>query len=66
LPNLRRIRSLSEFLRKQRRHIVRLGETPKPAVLTVKGKAAVAIQEADGYRDLVFRLERAEGKGDSE
>lgn len=64
--DLRQVYSLTDFLRSHRRHIARLGETHKPAVLTVKGKPAVVIQDADGYQDLIDRLQRAEGKGDSE
>ena len=42
--------------------VARLCETHKPVVLTVKGKPALVIQDADSYQELMDRLDRAEGK----
>lgn len=37
-------------------------ETRKPVVLTVKGKPALVIQDAESYQDLLDRLKRTEAK----
>lgn len=59
--DLRQVYSLTDFLRNHREHISRLSESRSPMVLTVKGKAAVVVQDAAAYQDLLERLERAEG-----
>lgn len=61
--DLRQVYSLTDFLRNHRSHIARLEETHKPAVLTVKGKPSIVIQDADSYQELMDRLTRAEEKG---
>jgi PHD/YefM family antitoxin component YafN of YafNO toxin-antitoxin module len=62
--DLRQVYSLTDFLRNHREHIARLSESRAPIVLTVKGKAAVVVQDAAAYQDLLERLERAEGGSD--
>jgi len=56
--DLREVFSLTEFLRNHRERIARLQETGKPIVLTVKGKPAVVLQDAEGYQCLLDELER--------
>jgi len=60
--DLRHVYSLTDFLRNHKEHIARLSESKAPVVLTVKGKAALVLQDAEGYQELLERLERAEGK----
>jgi PHD/YefM family antitoxin component YafN of YafNO toxin-antitoxin module len=62
--DLRQVYSLTDFLRNHREHIARLSESRAPMVLTIKGKAAVVVQDAAAYQDLLERLERAERGGD--
>lgn len=56
----RQIHPMTDFLRNHKAHVARLKETGKPEILTVNGKAQVVIQDADGYQELMERLERAE------
>ena len=63
--DLRQVFSLTDFLRNHKEMVARVTETHKPVVLTVKGKPALVIQDAGSYQELIDRLERAEGKGNS-
>ena len=56
----REIHPMTDFLRNHKAHVARLKETGKPEILTVNGKAQVVIQDAEGYQELMERLERAE------
>ena len=58
--DLRQVFSVTDFLRNHKELIARVTETRKPVVLTVKGKPALVIQDADSYQELLDRLERAE------
>lgn len=60
--DLRQVFSLTDFLRNHKEMVARVSETHKPVVLTVKGKPALVIQDADSYQELLDRLEQAEGK----
>lgn len=60
--DLRQVFSLTDFLRNHKEMVARLSETHKPVVLTVKGKPALVIQDADSYQELMDRLDRAEGR----
>jgi prevent-host-death family protein len=60
--DLRQVFSLTDFLRNHKEMVARLCETHKPVVLTVKGKPALVIQDADSYQELMDRLDRAEGR----
>jgi len=60
--DLRHVYSLTDFLRNHKEHIARLVESKAPVVLTVKGKATLVLQNAEGYQELLERLERAEGR----
>ena len=54
--DLRQVFSLTDFLRNHKEMVARLCETHKPVVLTVKGKPALVIQDADSYQVLMDRL----------
>ena len=54
--DLRQVFSLTDFLRNHKEHVARLVSTRKPVVLTVKGKPALVIQDAE--------LERQSGPQD--
>lgn len=60
--DLRQVFSLTDFLRNHKDMVARVTETHKPVVLTVKGKPALVIQDADSYQELIDRLEKAEGR----
>jgi prevent-host-death family protein len=53
------IHSLSDFQRHTREHMDRLKATGRPAVLTVNGKAAVVVQDAEAYQKLLAEAEQA-------
>lgn len=57
--DLRQVFSLTDFLRNHRQHIARLADSGKPVVLTVKGRAALVIQDAASYQSLLDELDRA-------
>ena len=54
------IHPLTEFARNTREHIERLQKSGKAEVLTVNGKAAVVIQDAEAYQQLLKQLDYAE------
>lgn len=60
--DLRKVFSVTDCLRNHKELIVRVTETRKPVVLTVKGKPALVFQDADSYQGLMDRLEQAEGR----
>ncbi|MFN7480993.1 MAG: type II toxin-antitoxin system prevent-host-death family antitoxin [Armatimonadota bacterium] len=60
--DLRQVFTLTDFLRNHKEMVARLNENHKPVVLTVKGRPALVIQEADSYQDLLDRLRKAESK----
>ncbi len=47
------IKSLTDFNRNSREHVERLRESGKPEILTVNGEAAVVVQDAMAYQELV-------------
>ncbi len=51
------IHSLTDFQRNTSGHIKRLKESGLPEVLTVKGRAELVVQTADGYQALLSKLE---------
>lgn len=55
--DLRQVFTMTDFLRNHKELVKRVAETRKPIVLTVKGKPALVIQDADSYQDLMDRLE---------
>ena len=60
--DLKDIRSVTDFQRNAKAHISRLKKTKAPMVLTVNGKAAVIVQDADAYQKFIGRLEELEHK----
>ncbi|NEO17211.1 MAG: type II toxin-antitoxin system Phd/YefM family antitoxin [Moorea sp. SIO4G2] len=54
------IHPLSEFQRGAKAFIARLKETKAPIVLTVNGKAAAVVQDAESYQQLLDRMELLE------
>jgi len=59
--DLRRIHSLTDFLRNHKAHVQRLQEADGPEVLTINGKPELVVQSAHGYQSMLDRLEYAEG-----
>jgi len=56
----RDIQSLSDFKQNTSKLIRQIRETKRPIVLTVNGKAAVVVQDAESYEEMVEGRERAE------
>ncbi len=54
------IHPLSEFQRGAKAFLAKLKETKTPMVLTVNGKAAAVVQDAESYQQLLDRLELLE------
>jgi len=55
----RQIHPLTDFLRNYKKHIARITKSKSPAILTVNGKAALVVQDAESYQALVDLAERA-------
>ncbi len=53
------IRPLTEFKRHTVRFMSRLKETGRPSVLTVNGKPALVVMDAEAWQDVSERLEYA-------
>ncbi len=58
--NLENIRSLTDFRRNASNYIDQIRETKAPLVLTINGEAAVIIQDARSFQQILDRLENAE------
>ena len=58
--DLREVRSVTEFQRNIKDYVARLKGNKTPLVLTVNGRAALVVQDAESYQLLLERLERAE------
>ncbi len=58
--NLKDIRSVTDFQRNAKTHVARLKRSKSPMVLTVNGSAAIVVQDAGTYQQLVDRLEELE------
>ena len=56
----RDIMSLSTFKRDSNKVMRQMKKTKQPVVLTVNGKAAIVVQDAESYQDLLELKERAE------
>lgn len=57
--DLREIHALSDFQRNTKRYVAQLQATHKPVVLTVNGEAALVVQDAASYQQLLNELELA-------
>jgi PHD/YefM family antitoxin component YafN of YafNO toxin-antitoxin module len=51
--NMKDIRSLTDFQRNTRVHLRRLNQTRRPEILTVNGKAALIIQDAEAFEEML-------------
>jgi prevent-host-death family protein len=59
LPNIvDGIDTLTNFKRDSAKHLNRLRETGEPLVLTVNGKAAVVLRDAESYQRLMEEFDR--------
>jgi PHD/YefM family antitoxin component YafN of YafNO toxin-antitoxin module len=54
------IHSLTEFKRRTALFIKQLKEGRRPVILTINGKAALIVQDADSYQKLLEAADRAE------
>ncbi len=57
---IRDIQTLSDFKRDASKIVRQVKATKEPVVLTVNGKAAVVVQDAESYQQLLEAKERAE------
>ena len=58
--DLRNIHPLSDFQRSAKAFLTTLKESQAPIILTVNGKAAVVVQDAESYQRLLDRMELLE------
>ncbi len=58
--DLREVRSMTEFQRNIKDYVGRLKENKKALVLTANWRAELVVQDAESYRLILERLERAE------
>ena len=54
------IHTITEFSRKPTEHIKRLHESKRPEILTVNGKAALVIQDAETYEKMAVLADYAQ------
>ena len=54
------IHTVTEFSRRPAEHIKRLTESKRPEILTVNGKAAVVVQDAETYEKMAALADYAE------
>lgn len=54
------IYTVTDFSRKPAEHIKRLSESKRPEILTVNGKAAVVIQDAESYEKMAVLADYAD------
>lgn len=57
---IRDIQTLSDFKRDASKIIKQIKTTKEPVILTVNGKAAAVVQDAESYQQLIEAKERAE------
>lgn len=60
MVDLKNIHALTDFLRNHKKHVNRLRRARTPEVLTINGKAALVVQDAGSYQELLDKIERAE------
>jgi prevent-host-death family protein len=58
--SLKDIESLTAFKRKTNEYVKKIRESGNPLVLTVNGKAAIIVQDAESYQRMLELLDRAE------
>jgi prevent-host-death family protein len=54
------IYTVTDFSRKPAEHIKRLNESKRPEILTVNGKAAVVVQDAESYEKMAALADYAD------
>jgi prevent-host-death family protein len=54
------IHPLTDFKRHTTDFVKQMKKTKRPVVLTVNGKAELVVQDAEGYQQILDRLERLE------
>ena len=54
------IHPLTDFKRNTSDFMCQMKKTRRPVVLTVNGKAELVVQDAEGYQEILDRLERFE------
>lgn len=54
------IHTVTEFSRKPAEHIKRLNQSKQPEILTVNGKAAVVVQDAESYEKMAALADYAD------
>lgn len=64
--DLREVFSVTDFLRNHKEMIARVSESHKPIVLTVKGKPAVVLQDAESYQKLLDAVEAGKDNQEKE
>jgi len=57
MVNVKNIHSVTDFARNTREHVKRLQATGEPEVLTINGKAAVVVQDAASYQELLDQID---------
>jgi prevent-host-death family protein len=60
MVNLENIHSLTDFKRNASNYVDQVRTTRSPLVLTVNGKAAVVVQDATAFQDLINHCESIE------
>jgi PHD/YefM family antitoxin component YafN of YafNO toxin-antitoxin module len=60
LIDLEEVRSFTDFQRHVKDYVKHLKETRSPLVLTIKGKAALIVQDVESYQEMVQRIDRME------
>ncbi|MHB1021083.1 MAG: type II toxin-antitoxin system prevent-host-death family antitoxin [Acidobacteriaceae bacterium] len=58
--DLREVRSVTDFQRNAKEYVGKLKGSKTPLVLTVNGRAALVVQDAASYQELLDRLEELE------
>jgi prevent-host-death family protein len=58
--NLENIHSLTDFRRNASNYIDQIKETKAPLILTVNGEAAVVVQDARAFQQMLNRLQQLE------
>lgn len=61
--DIRDIHSLSDFQRNTKQYVSKLKDSHKPVVLTINGEAALIIQDAAAYQEMLDELEIARSAG---
>jgi len=60
--DLREVLTVTDFLRNHKRLIAKVTESRRPLILTVKGRPALVIQDAESYQELMDRLDKQESE----